>query len=53
MTTSNLLATVKIGLNLCILERFQIKWKKPKLNCGIKATKELVLFFMILLTFQL
>ena len=24
-------------------ESLDIKWKKPKLNCGIKATKELVL----------
>ena len=43
MTTPKLLTTVKIGLN-CFLESLHIKWKKPKLNCGIKATKELVLF---------
>ena len=41
-TTPKLLTTVKIGLSF--LESFHIKWKKPKLNCGIKATKELVLF---------
>ena len=28
----------------CFLESLYIKWKKPKLNCSIKATKELVLF---------
>ena len=31
-------------IELCFLESLLIKWKKPKLNCGIKATKELVLF---------
>ena len=31
-------------VELCFLESLHIKWKKPKLNCGIKATKELVLF---------
>ena len=31
-------------IELSFLESFHIKWKKPKLNCGIKATKELVLF---------
>ena len=29
---------------LCFLESLNIKWKKPSLNTGIKATKELVLF---------
>ena len=29
---------------LCFLEGLNIKWKKPSLNTGIKATKELVLF---------
>ena len=29
---------------LCFLESLHIKWNKPKLNCGIKATKEFVLF---------
>ena len=27
------------------LESRYIKWKKPKLNWGITATKELILFF--------
>ena len=31
-------------IELCYLESLRIKWKKPKLNYGIKATKELVLF---------
>ena len=31
-------------IELRFLESIPIKWKKPKLNCGIKATKELVLF---------
>ena len=31
-------------VELCFLESLHIKWKKPKLNCGIKAIKELVLF---------
>ena len=31
-------------IELCFLESFHIKWKKPKLNRGVKATKELVLF---------
>ena len=31
-------------IELCFFERLHTKWKKPKLNCGIKATKELVLF---------
>ena len=31
-------------IELCFLESLHMKWKKPKLNCGIKATKELVLF---------
>ena len=31
-------------IELCFLESLHIKWKKPKLNCGIKATTELVLF---------
>ena len=31
-------------IELCFLESLRIKWKKPKLNYGIKATKELVLF---------
>ena len=31
-------------IELCFLERLHIKSKKPKLNCGIKANKELVLF---------
>ena len=31
-------------IELCFLESLHIKWKKPKLNCGIKATKDLVLF---------
>ena len=31
-------------VELCFSERLHIKWKKPKLNFGIKATKELVLF---------
>ena len=29
---------------LCFLESLNIKWKKPSLNNGIKATKELALF---------
>ena len=29
---------------LCFLESLNIKWKKPSLNTGIKATKELLLF---------
>ena len=29
-------------VELCFLESLHIKWKKPKLNCGVKATKELV-----------
>ena len=29
-------------VKLCFLESLHIKWKKPKLNCVIKATKELV-----------
>ena len=31
-------------IEICFLESLPIKWKKPKLNCGIKATKKLVLF---------
>ena len=31
-------------VKLCFLESLHIKWKKPKLNCGIKATNELVFF---------
>ena len=31
-------------IELRFLESIPIKWKKAKLNCGIKATKELVLF---------
>ena len=31
-------------VELCFLERLHIIWKKPKLNCGVKTTKELVLF---------
>ena len=31
-------------VELCFFKSLHIKWKKPKLNCGIKATKELVLF---------
>ena len=31
-------------IELCFLESLHIKWKKSKLNCSIKATKELVLF---------
>ena len=31
-------------IELCFLERLYIIWKKPKLNCGVKTTKELVLF---------
>ena len=34
---------------VCFSESLHINWKKPKLNCGIKATKELV--FFISLTF--
>ena len=30
--------------DLCFLESLHVKWKKLKLNCGIKATNELVLF---------
>ena len=29
-------------VELCFLESLHIKWKKLKLSCGIKATKELV-----------
>ena len=35
------------------LERPHFKWKKTKLNCGIKANKELVLCLLTLLTFYL
>ena len=28
-------------IKLCCLETLHIKWKKPKLNCAIKAIKEL------------
>ena len=28
----------------CFLESLHIKWKKPKLSCGIKSTKDLALF---------
>ena len=31
-------------VELYLLEILHIKWKKPKLNCGFKATEELVLF---------
>ena len=31
-------------IELCFLESLYIKWEKPKLNCAIKATKELALF---------
>ena len=31
-------------VELCFLESLHIKWKKPKVNCGIKSIKELVLF---------
>ena len=31
-------------VELCFLESLHIKWKKSKLNCGIKATKDLALF---------
>ena len=31
-------------IELCFLKSLHMKWKKPKLNCGTKATKELVLF---------
>ena len=31
-------------VKLCFLESLHIKWKKPKLNCVVKAIKELVLF---------
>ena len=29
-------------IELYFLESLHMKWKKPKLNCGIKAAKELV-----------
>ena len=32
-------------VELCFLESLHIKWKKPKVTSGIKATKELVLVF--------
>ena len=38
-------------LELCFLKSLYIKWKRPKLDCGIKATKELVFVFMTSLTF--
>ena len=31
-------------IELYFLESLHIKWKKTKVNCGLKATKELVLF---------
>ena len=31
-------------IELCFLKTFHIEWKKTKLNCAIKATKELFLF---------
>ena len=31
-------------IELCFLESLHIRWKKLKLNCGLKATTELALF---------
>ena len=44
--TDNLRIIGKLGnwTELCFLESLNIKWKKPSLNTGIKATKKLVLF---------
>ena len=34
----------KNSADLCLLDSLNIKWKKPSLNNGIKATKELAFF---------
>ena len=35
-------------IELCFLERLHIKWKKPELNYGIKATKNLFYFLNVI-----
>ena len=37
--TLKLFTNFKIGLSVTFLENLQIEWKKPELNCDIKATK--------------
>ena len=44
-----IIGTAENWVELCFLESMNIKWKKPSLSTGIKATKELVLFFINLI----